>query len=77
MGFDSSELDKKLEDIRLVDAIIESELQRADITSKRTGYNFESSTHTITVDKDISEDIKTRIRQSAEDKGMTVHFQIS
>ena len=37
--------------------------------------SFESSTHTLTVDKNIPEDIKTRIRQSAEDKGMTVDFQ--
>ena len=68
---------RKLDDIKLVDMIIASELQRADITIKRTGYDPKSSNHTITVDKNVPEDIKTRIRQSAEDKGMTVHFQIS
>jgi len=55
----------------LVHIYIKSELENVGIELQRIGAD-----DTITTDKEVPEDVKSRIREYAADKGITVTFEV-
>jgi hypothetical protein len=57
---------------QLVHIYIKSELEDAGIEFQRF-----SADDTITTDKEVPEDVKSRIREYATDKGIIIKFEVS
>jgi len=72
------ELDKhNLDNLRLVYAVIESDLQHAHISLKKISFEIDSTDYIVSVDKEVPEDIKSKMCKYAKYKGLTVQFQTS
>jgi hypothetical protein len=61
----------------LIHGDIESELRNKGIVLQEIGTGTDATTTTVTTDKEVPEETKSRIREYAADKGIAVRFLTS
>ena len=72
------ELDKHtLDNLQLIRSLTDSALQHAHISLKKIKFETGATNCIVSVDKEVPEDIKSKMCKYAKYKGLTVQFQTS